>query len=101
MKKYSKIVKFAKEECISRHEGPGSGYSQLILLDTAVHHKKREVLTSKVCTVKESSKWVIKLGLNEMCYNLIELNEMCYNLIELNELYYNLIELNEMCYNLL
>ena len=46
--KFSKTLKFAKEDCVERHEVPGTGFNELILLDTAVPHKKREVLTCKV-----------------------------------------------------
>lgn len=46
--KFSKTLKFAKEDCAERHEAPGTGFNELILLDTAVPHKKREVLTCKV-----------------------------------------------------
>ena len=48
LKKFSKTLKFAKEDCVERHELPGTGFNELILLDTAVPHKKREVLTCKV-----------------------------------------------------
>lgn len=52
--KFSKTLKFAKEDCVDRHEIPGTGFNELILLDTAVPHKKREVLTSKVCAFSHS-----------------------------------------------
>ena len=41
-----------REECAERHEFPGSAFNQLILIDTVVPHKKREVLTPKVRVIR-------------------------------------------------
>ena len=42
------MLRFAKEECQKRHEFPGSGFSELLLLDTTVPIKKRDNVTAKV-----------------------------------------------------
>ena len=41
-----------REECTERHEFPGSAFNQLILIDTVVPHKKREVFTPKVRMIR-------------------------------------------------
>ncbi|KAK8792575.1 hypothetical protein WA588_005067 [Blastocystis sp. NMH] len=56
IEKFSKTLKFAKEDCVERHEVPGTGFNELILLDTAVPHKKREVLTCKNVKCGECDK---------------------------------------------
>lgn len=42
------MIRFAKEESRERHEFQGSGFSEIILLDTVVPHKKRDNITAKV-----------------------------------------------------
>ena len=46
--KFVKMIRFAKEESRERHEFQGSGFSEIILLDTVVPHKKRDNITAKV-----------------------------------------------------
>ena len=54
--KYSKSLHVAKEECVNRNESYGSGFSQLVLLDTVVSHKKRDIYASKSVKCTECDK---------------------------------------------
>lgn len=44
-----------REESAERHEAPGSGFSEVALLDTVVSHKKRDGFALKVCVAIQTS----------------------------------------------
>ena len=45
------MFRLTKEECQKRHEFPGSGFSEVLLLDTIVPIKKRDNITAKVIII--------------------------------------------------
>lgn len=55
------MFRFAREECQKRHEFPGSGFSEVLLLDTTVPIKKRDNITAKVRSVEKPLFAVCKM----------------------------------------